>query len=73
MLRCNIIYTKKRAFPKSDRLLGEMVLMIGELGGHVRRKNDPYPGMKSMWIGIMRVDDFARCWECFGPPAGGAG
>ena len=26
--------------------LGEMVHMVGELGGHVRRKNDPQPGMK---------------------------
>ena len=64
---------KGRAALAQKPTLGEMVLMIGELGGHVRRKNDPYPGMKSMWIGIMRVDDFARCWECFGPPAGGAG
>ncbi len=68
-----VVMLKGRAALAHKPTLGEMVLMIGELGGFVRRKNDPYPGMKSMWIGTMRVADFARCWECFGPPASGAG
>jgi hypothetical protein len=68
-----VVMVKGRAALAQKPTLGEMVLMIGELGGFVRRKNDPHPGMQSMWIGIMRVADFARCWECFGPPAGVAG
>jgi len=79
-LPCDLVFTesewkpvvavlKGRAALGHKPTLGEMVHMIGELGGYVRRKNDPQPGMKSMWIGIMRVADFAQCWECFGPPA----
>jgi hypothetical protein len=64
-----VVVLKGRAELAHKPTLGEMVLMVGELGGYVRRKNDPHPGMKSMWIGYMRVADFARCWECFGPPA----
>ena len=62
-----VVVLKGRAALAHKPTLGEMVLMVGELGGHVRRKNDPQPGMQSMWIGFMRVADFARCWECFGP------
>jgi hypothetical protein len=64
-----VVVLKGRAALAHKPTVGEMVLMIGELGGFVRRKNDPHPGMKSMWIGIMRVADFAHCWECFGPDA----
>ena len=68
-----VVVLKGRAALAHKPTLGEMVLMVGELGGYVRRKNDPQPGMKSMWIGFMRVADFARCWECFGPAAADTG
>ncbi|MDO8541347.1 MAG: IS4 family transposase [Opitutaceae bacterium] len=64
-----VVVLRGRAALAHQPTLGEMVGMVGELGGFVPRKNDPQPGMKSMWIGFMRVADFARCWECFGPPA----
>lgn len=64
-----VVVLKGRAALAHKPTLGEMVHMVGELGGYVRRKNDPQPGMKSMWIGIMQVAAFARCWEAFGPPA----
>lgn len=68
-----VVVLKGREALAHKPTLGEMVLMVGELGGHLRRKNDPQPGMKSMWIGLMRVADFARCWECFGPSAADTG
>jgi hypothetical protein len=68
-----VVMLKGRAALAQKPTLGEMALMIGELGGHVRRKHDPHPGMQSMWIGIMRVADFARCWERFGPSAASSG
>ncbi len=64
-----VVVLKGREALGAKPTLGEMVLMVGELGGHVRRKNDPQPGMKSMWIGMMCVANFARCWEAFGPTA----
>lgn len=68
-----VVVLKGRAALKHKPTLGEMVHMIGELGGYVRRKNDPHPGMKSMWIGMMCVANFARCWEAFGPSAADTG
>lgn len=64
-----VVVLKGRAALAQQPTLGEMVHMVGELGGYLRRKNDPHPGMKSMWIGFMRVADFARCWKAFGPTA----
>jgi hypothetical protein len=64
-----VVVLKGRPALAQKPTLGEMVHLVGELGGYVRRKNDPQPGMKSMWIGFMRVADFARCWDAFGPPA----
>lgn len=62
-----VVVLKGRAALEHKPTLGELMHMIGELGGHVPRKNDPQPGMKSMWIGMMNVAAFARCWEAFGP------
>ena len=63
-----VVVLRGRAALAHKPTLGEMVGMVGELGGFVPRKNDASPGMKSMWLGMMRVADFALCWECFGRP-----
>ena len=60
-----VVVLKGRAALQHKPSVGEMVKMIGQLGGHLGRKNDPPPGMKSMWIGMTRLADFALCWECF--------
>ena len=64
-----VVVLRGRAALAHKPTLGAMVGMVGELGGFVPRKNDAQPGMKSMWLGMMRVADFALCWECFGRPA----
>jgi hypothetical protein len=35
--------------------LGEVVHMIGGLGGHLGRKGDGAPGITVMWRGLMRL------------------
>jgi hypothetical protein len=52
--------------PSEPPCLGEVVDMVAQLGGYIKRKNSP-PGPKSIWIGIQRVYDFATCWRSFGP------
>jgi hypothetical protein len=38
--------------------IGEIIPMIGRLGGHLGRKHDGPPGPKSIWIGLQRMRDF---------------
>lgn len=61
-----VVALKGRAALQHKPSVGEMVRMIAQLGGHLGRKNDSPPGMKSMWIGMTRLADFAFCWERFG-------
>lgn len=52
--------------PKWPPSLGEMILMIGELGGHNNRRDDALPGAEAMWNGLRRMKDFALAWRAFG-------
>ncbi len=54
--------------PSQSPSLGEMITMVAELGGYVKRKNSP-PGPQTVWIGLQRIHDFALCWKAFGPEA----
>lgn len=45
--------------------LGEMVIMIAGLGGHLNRKHDGPPGPQTIWIGMQRTRDFAIAWSAF--------
>lgn len=60
-----VVVLKGRAALQHKPTVGEMVRMIAQLGGYLGRKNDPPPGMKSMWIGMTRLADFALCRERF--------
>lgn len=68
-----VVVLKGRAALAQQPTLGEMTGFVAELGGYLARKNGPPPGMKSMWIGMMRVADFAVCWDQFGPAELGGG
>jgi hypothetical protein len=48
--------------------LGEMVIMIAELGGYLHRKHDGPPGPQTLWIGLQRTRDFALAWSVFTTP-----
>ena len=43
--------------------LKEIVVWIAQLGGFLNRKSDNNPGVKTIWIGIQRMRDFALLWE----------
>ncbi len=54
--------------PRTPPTLGVMIKLVARLGGYVERQNSP-PGPQTLWLGLQRVHDFARCWETFGPDA----
>ena len=39
--------------------LNEVVRRVAMLGGFLARKGDGEPGVKTIWIGLQRVMDFA--------------
>jgi len=55
--------------PGTPPTLGEIVLLVAQLGGHVNRKRKEPPGPQTVWIGLQRMYDFALCWRLFGPEA----
>lgn len=55
--------------PLNPPTLGEMTLMVAQLGGYVQRKGS-HPGPQTVWIGLQRTHDFALCWKHFGPDSG---
>src|SRR5262249_8599584 len=57
--------------PKRPPALQEMVVLIAQLAGYVKRK-DP-PGPQTVWLGLQRMHDFSLCWKMFGPGADGPG
>ena len=60
--------TKRQPPPSQPPPLGEFVRLVAQLGGYVPRKHSP-PGPQTLWLGLQRVQDFAHCWELFGPHA----
>lgn len=60
--------TKRQKPPKAPPPLQEVVCLIAQLGGYIKRR-DP-PGAQTIWIGLQRMHDLALAWDCFGPEAG---
>lgn len=62
--------------PDKPPTLGEMVRMVGRLGGHLGRKGDGHPGQETLWRGLQRVIDLAEMWLVLrahqSPPRAGA-
>jgi hypothetical protein len=46
--------------------LGEMVKLIGSLGGYLGRPSDGPPGPKAMWVGMQRMSDLTLGWRARG-------
>lgn len=53
--------------PKKPPRLREMVRMVAQLGGYVNRPRADEPGPQTVWRGLQRTHDIARCWRIFGP------
>jgi hypothetical protein len=50
-------YTQKTSLaPEKPPTLGEAMLMVGALGGHLGRRGDGPPGTQVLWRGIQRLD-----------------
>jgi len=62
-------YTMARGrAPGQAPRLGEMVEVVAELGGYIRRgKGGGPPGPKVIWRGLVRLMDLVACWRAFGP------
>ncbi len=39
--------------------LNEVLRLVAKLGGFLARKGDGEPGVKTIWLGLQRVMDFA--------------
>jgi hypothetical protein len=53
--------------PVNPPLLGEAVRWIGMLGGFLGRKGDGQPGVKVLWRGWSRLQDFVAARQLFRP------
>jgi len=49
----------KKPLPKQPPRLNEVLRLIAQLGGFLRRNGDGEPGVKTIWLGLQRVMDFA--------------
>lgn len=49
--------------PLKPPTLSEAIMWIGSLGGHLGRKSDGPPGLKTVWLGYQRICDAANVYE----------
>jgi len=56
--------------PQEPPTLGEAMRMVGRIGGHLGRKNDPPPGTQTLWRGLQKLDTATEVYVIFtqGPP-----
>lgn len=56
----------KREPPKKAPKLNDLIRLIASLGGDINRKTSE-PGTQTLWFGLQRLNDFANCYDSFGP------
>jgi hypothetical protein len=49
----------RKKVPKTPPRLNEVVRLVAMLGGFLARRGDGEPGVKTIWLGLQRVVDFA--------------
>lgn len=52
----------KLEVPAEPPSLREAVRMVAQLGGFLARKGDGEPGVKTLWRGLIRLNDIAATW-----------
>lgn len=74
-VNCEVILTKAQwqtlyilihnnnQIPKQPPSLQQAVMWIGKLGGHLGRKSDGPPGLKTMWLGYHQLCHATRVYE----------
>lgn len=55
---------KKGVLPKAPPSVGDMMTMVAQLGGYIKKPNSN-PGVKTIWLGFQRMHDFALAWSSF--------
>lgn len=58
-----VLVHRSNDIPLQPPSLSEAVMWIGRLGGHLGRKSDGPPGLKTVWLGYQRVCDAANVYE----------
>ncbi len=49
--------------PNQTPTLSDTIKWIGKLGGHLGRKSDGSPGLKTVWIGYQRLCDVTNIYD----------
>jgi hypothetical protein len=57
--------------PDTPPTLKEATLMVGKLGGHLGRKGDGMPGIKTMWKGLQDLELITEMWITMNKLLGG--
>jgi len=57
-----VLIHKTPVLPEQPPTIGQAVQWIGRLGGHLGRKSDGPPGLKTVWRGYQRVCDAANVY-----------
>ena len=50
---------RQKPVPKEPPALNQVIRLIASLGGFLGRKGDGEPGVKTLWLGLQRIADFA--------------
>jgi hypothetical protein len=58
-----VVVLRGKGAEKNEPSLGEMIKLIGQLGGHLNRKSDGDPGPQSLWRGLQRLHDLSLLWR----------
>ena len=58
-----VLIHQNNKMPDEPPSLSQAVKWIGRLGGHLGRKSDGPPGLKTVWLGYQRVCDLASSYE----------
>ena len=54
---------RNQEIPKQPPSLQQAVMWIGRLGGHLGRKSDGPPGLKTVWLGYQQLCHAASVYE----------
>lgn len=58
-----ILIHKKKEIPSMPPTLQQAVNWIGKLGGHLGRKADGPPGLKTVWLGYQKLNHATQLYE----------
>lgn len=58
-----ILIHKKKEIPINPPTLLQAVMWVGKLGGHLGRKSDGPPGLKTIWLGYQQLNNATELYE----------